>query len=111
MGVNPYVNGGKLLRDLKIPNFHNYTIKIPKPNSVTSEATRVLSGFLRDVIKLNQKQRNFRIFGPDETESNRLTKVFNTTNHVFKNEILKTDEHIDQNKHIIKMLSKHLYQN
>ena len=68
MGANPHANGGKLLRDLKMPDFCDYAVAVPKPGSVTGEATRVLGGFLRDVIKLNEEQRNFRIFGPDETE-------------------------------------------
>src|SRR5689334_1407067 len=70
MGANPHANGGKLLRDLKMPDFRDYAVAVPKPGSVTGEATRVLGGFLRDVIKLNEQQRNFRIFGPDETDSN-----------------------------------------
>ena len=76
MGANPHTNGGALLRDLKIPDFREYAVKVPSPGAVDSEDTRVLGAFLRDVVKLNQKPRTFRIFGPDETASNRLTAVF-----------------------------------
>jgi len=110
MGANPHANGGKLLRDLKMPDFCDYAVAVPKPGSVTGEATRVLGGFLRDVIKLNNEQRNFRIFGPDETESNRLNKVFEMTNRVFEGEILKTDEHIARDGRVIEVLSEHLCQ-
>jgi xylulose-5-phosphate/fructose-6-phosphate phosphoketolase len=103
MGANPHANGGKLLRDLKMPDFCDYAVAVPRPGSVTGEATRVLGGFLRDVIKLNEEQRNFRIFGPDETESNRLTKVFEATNRVFEGEILKTDEHIARDGRVIEV--------
>jgi xylulose-5-phosphate/fructose-6-phosphate phosphoketolase len=110
MGANPHANGGKLLRDLKMPDFRDYAVAVPKPGSVTGEATRVLGGFLRDVIKLNEEQCNFRVFGPDETESNRLTKVFEATNRVFEGEILKTDEHIARDGRVIEVLSEHLCQ-
>jgi len=110
MGANPHANGGKLLRDLKMPDFRDYAVAVPKPGSATGEATRVLGSFLRDVIKLNEAQRNFRIFGPDETESNRLTNVFEATNRVFEGEILKTDEHIAQDGRVMEVLSEHLCQ-
>jgi xylulose-5-phosphate/fructose-6-phosphate phosphoketolase len=110
MGANPHANGGTLLRDLKMPDFRDYAVAVPKPGSVTGEATRVLGGFLRDVIKLNEEQRNFRVFGPDETESNRLTNVFQATNRVFEGEILKTDEHIARDGRVIEVLSEHLCQ-
>ena len=110
MGANPHANGGKLLRDMKMPDFRDYAVAVPKPGSVTGEATRVLGGFLRDLIKLNEEHRNFRIFGPDETESNRLTKVFEATNRVFEGEILKTDEHIARDGRVLEVLSEHLCQ-
>jgi len=110
MGANPHANGGELLRDLKMPDFCDYAVPVPKPGSVTGEATRVLGGFLRDVIKLNEDHRNFRVFGPDETESNRLTKVFEATNRVFEGEILKTDERIARDGRVIEVLSEHLCQ-
>ena len=72
MGANPHANGGALLRDLKMPDFRDYAVDVPSPGAVTAEATRVTGAFLRDVMKLNMAERNFRVFGPDETESNRL---------------------------------------
>ena len=110
MGANPHANGGKLLRDLKMPDFRNYAVAVPKPGSVTGEATRVLGSFLCDITKLNADQRNFRIFGPDETESNRLTRVFDCTNRIFMGEILKTDEHIAQDGRVMEILSEHMCQ-
>ena len=79
MGANPHANGGILLRDLRLPDFRDYAIEVPGPGDVENEDTRTLGKFLRDVIKLNADRRNFRIFGPDETASNRLTAVFEVT--------------------------------
>jgi xylulose-5-phosphate/fructose-6-phosphate phosphoketolase len=110
MGANPHANGGMLLRDLKMPDFCDYAVAVPKPGSVTGEATRVLGGFLRDIIKCNEQHRNFRLFGPDETESNRLTKVFEATQRVFEGEILKTDEHIGHDGRVMEVLSEHMCQ-
>src|SRR5207248_1386975 len=75
MGANPQANGGLLLRDLNLPDFREYAVDVPKPGATTSEATRVLGTFLRDVMKANESQRNFRIVGPDETNSNRLNAL------------------------------------
>jgi len=72
MGSNPHANGGELLQPLSMPHFHDYAVAIAKPGSVRAEATRVLGTFLRDVMKLNLEKQNFRLFGPDETASNRL---------------------------------------
>ena len=80
MGANPHANGGKLLRDLVMPDFRKYAVKVPSPGSVQAADAHELGVFLRDVAKLNREQRNFRIFGPDETLSNRLTAVFEVTN-------------------------------
>jgi xylulose-5-phosphate/fructose-6-phosphate phosphoketolase len=110
MGANPHANGGLLLRSLKMPDFCDYAVAVPKPGSVTAEATRVLGAFLRDVIKLNADARNFRIFGPDETESNRLTACFEATDREFTGEILKTDEHIGPDGRVMEVLSEHLCQ-
>ena len=79
MGANPHANGGILLRDLRLPDFRDYAIDVPQPGNVMNEDARTLGKFLRDVIKLNAERRNFRIFGPDETASNRLTAVFEAT--------------------------------
>ena len=80
MGANPHANGGILLRDLRLPEFRDYAIEVPRPGNIMNEDARTLGKFLRDVIKLNAEQRNFRIFGPDETASNRLAAVFEVTN-------------------------------
>src|SRR5262244_995444 len=72
MGANPHANGGLLLRELKMPDFRDYAVDVPKPGAVEAEATRVMGQFLRDVMKINEDSRNFRVMGPDETASNRL---------------------------------------
>jgi xylulose-5-phosphate/fructose-6-phosphate phosphoketolase len=110
MGANPIANGGKLLRDLKMPDFRDYAVAVPSPGSVTAEATRVMGTFLRDVLKLNAESPNFRVFGPDETESNRLGACFEATDRVFMGEILKTDEHLSPDGRIMEVLSEHLCQ-
>src|SRR5207302_8374622 len=79
MGANPHANGGLLLRDLKMPDFQNYAVAVPRPGSVMAEATRVQGYFLRDVMKLNLDSKNFRMVSPDETASNRLDDVFAVT--------------------------------
>ena len=72
MGANPHANGGLLLHDLKMPDFRKNAIEVSKPGTTKAEATKIMGAFLRDVMKLNWDKRNFRIFGPDETASNRL---------------------------------------
>ena len=110
MGAIPQANGGVLLNDLKMPDFRDYAVDVPSPGAVQAEATRVLGKFLRDVIKLNEDQRNFRLFGPDETESNRLGAVYEATSKVFQGEILKTDEHIARDGRVMEILSEHMCQ-
>lgn len=110
MSANPHTNGGLLLRDLRMPDFKDYEVRVPKPGAVTAEATRVMGGFLRDVMKLNEPERNFRVFGPDETESNRLNCLFEVTNREFEGEILKTDEHISRSGRVVEVLSEHMCQ-
>jgi xylulose-5-phosphate/fructose-6-phosphate phosphoketolase len=80
MGANPHANGGRLLRDLRMPDFRDYAQKVPEPGSGGPGDTHVLGRFLRDVAKLNDGEKNFRIFGPDETLSNGLEAVFEVTN-------------------------------
>ena len=92
MGANPHANGGILLHDLRMPDFHVHAINVPSPGAVTAEDTRVLGSFLRDVAGLNQDQRNFRIFGPDETLSNLLGAVFEVTNRQWDARELTNDE-------------------
>ena len=108
MGANPHANGGILLHSLKMPDFANYAVKVEKPGIILAEATRVMGTFLRDVIKLNREQRNFRMFGPDETASNRLTPVFDATDRTFAAEILKTDDHLSPEGRVMEVLSEHL---
>jgi len=90
-GANPHANGGALLRDLILPDFRDYAVDVPAPGSVIAEAPRVSGTFLRDVMKMNMAARNFRVFGPDETASNRLTALFEVTNRTFTAEIIESD--------------------
>jgi xylulose-5-phosphate/fructose-6-phosphate phosphoketolase len=110
MSANPHTNGGVLLRDLRMPAFTDYAVSVPAPGAVDAEATRVMGAFLRDVMKLNEQQCNFRVFGPDETASNRLSCLFEATDRVFEGEILKTDEHISREGRVVEVLSEHLCQ-
>lgn len=110
MGANPHANGGLLLRDLNLPDFRDYALDIPGPGSVTAEATRVTGVFLRDVMKLNSAQRNFRVFGPDETASNRLAALFEVTDRAFTGEILESDTQLSPDGRIMEVLSEHLCQ-
>jgi xylulose-5-phosphate/fructose-6-phosphate phosphoketolase len=107
MGANPHANGGLLLHDLIMPDFHNYSVDVPAPGSVSVADTHVLGEFLRDVIKLNQEQRNFRIFGPDETLSNRLNAVFETTNRQWEALTKDNDEFLASDGRVVEMLSEH----
>ena len=110
MGANPHANGGVLLRDLKLPDFRTYAVDVPQPGTVTAEGTRIMGAFVRDVMKLNWDQRNFRVVGPDETASNRLTHLFDVTDRQFTGEILATDEHIAPDGRVMEVLSEHLCQ-
>jgi len=87
MGANPHANGGILLRDLRMPDFRDHAVSVPSPGGVEAQDTLVLGKFLRDVAKLNLDQRNFRIFGPDETVSNLLGAVFEVTSRQWKPEL------------------------
>ncbi len=110
LGMNPHANGGKLLKDLEMPNFSDYAVEVPKPASTYAEATRVLGGFLRDVMQLNDDHKNFRIFGPDETASNRLNAVFEATNRTWTEGVLPTDDHLAPDGRVMEILSEHLCQ-
>ncbi|MGZ9057673.1 MAG: phosphoketolase family protein [Burkholderiaceae bacterium] len=110
MGANPHANGGALLRQLKMPDFREYAVNVPSPGTVTAEATRVTGAFLRDVMKRNLDQRNFRVFGPDETESNRLGSVFEVTDRVFMGELRCSDSQISPEGRVMEVLSEHLCQ-
>ena len=107
MGANPQANGGALLRDLRMPDFREYAVAVPAPGAVDAEDTRVLGRFLRDVIKLNQSPRNFRLFGPDETDSNRLSAVFEVTERQWLAEMLPGDEHLARSGSVMEVLSEH----
>jgi len=107
MGANPHANGGLLLEDLRLPNFRNYEVAVPIPGNVQAADAQELGKFLRDVIVLNEEQRNFRIFGPDETLSNRLTAVFEVTNRQWNAETVKGDEFLAFDGRVMEMLSEH----
>ncbi len=108
MSANPHANGGALLRELVLPDFRYYAVEVGKPGVESSEATRVLGGFLRDVIAQNPE--TFRLFGPDETDSNRLSAVFEATNRVWEAETLPTDDHLAPEGRVLEILSEHLCQ-
>src|SRR6266567_4493685 len=110
IGANPHANGGLLLKDLLMPDFREYAVSVPKPGIETAESTRVLGTFLRDVMKLNLEQANFRVFGPDETASNRLDAVYQATDKVWMEPILPVDEHLSPNGRVMEILSEHMCQ-
>ena len=110
MSANPHTNGGILLKDLKMPDFRKYAVKVDKPGTVNAEATRVMGQMLRDVMKLNAENKNFRVMGPDETASNRLNALFEVTNRVFEAEILPGDEFIAHDGRVMEVLSEHMCQ-
>jgi len=110
MGANPHTNGGLLLKELILPDFRQYAVKVITNGSIEAEATRVMGEFLRDVVKLNAENRNFRVMGPDETASNRLSALFEETDRVFTEKILPTDDHIAHEGRVMEVLSEHLCQ-
>ncbi len=110
MGANPHANGGLLLLDLELPDFRDYAVEVPGPARRSSEATRVLGAFLRDVFALNAAQANFRLFGPDETASNRLGAVFEATERAWEAETRSGDDHLDPDGRVMEVLSEHLCQ-
>jgi len=107
MGANPHANGGRLLHDLIMPDFRNYAVNVPSPGSVKASDAHELGVFLRDVVKLNLEQRNFRIFGPDETLSNRLGAVFEVTNRQWDAREQDNDEFLAPDGRVMEMLSEH----
>lgn len=109
MGANPHANGGLLLRDLRLPDFRSYGLDVPAPGAVKAQDMIELGGFVRDIFKLNEKSRNFRIFGPDETMSNRLGKVFEVTNRDWNGELKDNDEFLSHDGRVMdSMLSEHM---
>ena len=111
IGANPHANGGLLLRDLRLPDFRSYAIEVPSPGAVQAQDMMELGGFVRDIFKLNEESKNFRIFGPDETLSNRLNRVFEVTNRDWNAEKLSSDEFLSGDGRVMdSMLSEHMCQ-
>ena len=109
IAANPHANGGLLLRDLRLPDFRQYAVNVPKPGSVEAQDMIELGGFVRDIFKLNEESKNFRIFGPDETMSNRLGKVFEATNRDWNEDIYESDEFLANDGRVMdSMLSEHM---
>jgi xylulose-5-phosphate/fructose-6-phosphate phosphoketolase len=110
MGANPHANGGILLKDLVMPDFRRYALQVTKPGTQVGEATRILGDLLRDVMKLNAAAGNFRVFGPDETSSNRLDALYEVTSKVTMEPIEPTDEHLSRDGRVMEVLSEHMCQ-
>uniref|UniRef100_Q01WT1 Probable phosphoketolase n=1 Tax=Solibacter usitatus (strain Ellin6076) TaxID=234267 RepID=Q01WT1_SOLUE len=108
MGANPHANGGLLLKDLDMPEFGDYAVAVPSPGTVKAEATRVMGRLLRDVMKRNLESRNFRVVGPDETNSNRLGALFEVTDRVSMEAILPNDDHVTHSGRVMEVLSEHM---
>ncbi len=108
MGFNPHTNGGELLVPLSMPHFNAYAVPVTKPGSVRAEATRVLGAFLRDVMKFNLEVGNFRLFGPDETASNRLDAVYAVSGKEWMEETVANDTDLSQTGRVMEVLSEHL---
>jgi len=110
MGATPHANGGLLLRALQLPDFRDHAVEVSAPGAVTGEATRTLGRFLRDVMERNLEAQNFRVFGPDETASNRLGALFEVTDKGFTGPFLDVDEHLSPDGRVLEVLSEHLCQ-
>src|SRR5215467_12023561 len=110
MGANPHANGGWLLRDLVMPDFRDYALQVVKPGAEFAESTRVLGKMLRDIMKMNADSKNFRVFGPDETASNRLEALYEATSKVFMEPTLRTDEGLSRDGRVMEVLSEHMCQ-
>ncbi len=110
MSANPHANGGLLIKPLRMPDFRDYAVAVSSPGAVTAEATRVAGGLLRDVMRLNAQDRNFRVMGPDETASNRLGALFEVSNRTSTAEILPGDDHVAPDGRVMEVLREHLCQ-
>jgi len=110
MGSNPHANGGLLLKPLSLPHFRDHAVAVTSPGSVRGEATRILGRYLRDVMRLNLAAANFRLFGPDETASNRLEASYEVTGKVWMADIEAVDENLDPSGRVMEVLSEHLCQ-
>ncbi|MBN9057166.1 MAG: phosphoketolase family protein [Rhizobiales bacterium] len=110
MSAIPHANGGLLRKDLRTPGIGDYAVAVERPGAVDAQATKILGDYLRDVIRLNAADSNFRVFGPDETASNRLASVFEATDRVWMAETLPTDDHLAPEGRVMEVLSEHLCQ-
>ncbi len=110
MSANPHANGGLLLKDLKIPEFTDYAVAVPAPGQIVAEAPSHLGGLLRDIMRLNMEQHNFRVVGPDETASNRLSALFECTNRAWMATILQEDTNLAPDGRVMEILSEHTCQ-
>jgi xylulose-5-phosphate/fructose-6-phosphate phosphoketolase len=108
MGSNPHANGGELLQPLSMPHFRDYAVAVPTPGSVRADPTRLLGAFLRDVMKLNLSKQNFRLFGPDETASNRLEAVYEVSGKAWMAEVEAIDTDLSPDGRVMEMLSEHM---
>jgi xylulose-5-phosphate/fructose-6-phosphate phosphoketolase len=107
MSANPHANGGLLLKELKLPDFRAYAVEVPRPGATIAEATRVMGRFLRDVMKQNLDDTNFRLFSPDENNSNRWQDVLEVTDRAWDAERLPSDDHLAPTGRVMEMLSEH----
>jgi len=110
LGASPHANGGVLLRDLVMPDFRDYAVPVVVPGARMSEPTRILGGMLRDVMRLNEPSSNFRVFGPDETESNRLNALLEVTGKDWQEQSAEVDQHLAPDGRVVEMLSEHTCQ-
>jgi xylulose-5-phosphate/fructose-6-phosphate phosphoketolase len=110
LGASPHANGGLLLRDLILPDFRDYAVQVEAPGASISEPTRVLARMLREIMAANEPHRNFRIFGPDETESNRLNAVLDVTGKDWQERVTGVDQHLAADGRVVEMLSEHTCQ-
>jgi xylulose-5-phosphate/fructose-6-phosphate phosphoketolase len=107
MSANPRANGGLLLRDLRMPDFRDYAVKVPSPGAVDAESTREMGRFLRDVMRQNLESANFRVFSPDENNSNRWQDILEVTNRCFMGDIRPDDDHLSPDGRVMEVLSEH----
>ena len=110
MSANPHTNGGLLMRPLRMPDFAGYAVAIPSPGGIDGESTRIMGAFLRDVMKANADTRNFRVFSPDENNSNRLNDVLDVTNRAWNAETIPEDDHLAPGGRVMEILSEHTVQ-
>lgn len=110
MGANPHANGGLLLKQLRMPDFREYAVSVTQPGQAVAESTRIMGGFMRDIMRLNLEARNFRVFGPDETASNRLGDLYEVTPKTWLAETLPEDENLAPDGRVMEILSEHTCQ-